>query len=357
MVGILEEGTSLAKGQSRQNSSSRITGADVAARAGVDAAVVSKILKGDPKLRISERTRKRVMDAINELGYRPNYAAQRLRSSVRIRAVGLIIPNFSNPAYAEIVHGAEIGSLKKKVTLFVSSTEEFKSPLDLVIDFVASERVDALLIAGGTARETALINKYLSERNFPFLFLNRESMNPKRSLFLDDEYAVKLMVHHLYDLGHRNIYNIAGRKSMETGKRRIEGFRDAIEEVGLPFKETLIYEEEYSAVGGQKAYEAVMKRRPRPTALVISEFVMAVGAMNAARNAGIRVPDDLSIVAFNNLEIASMLNPTLSTVGLQLQHLGEEGFDLLIDTPEDVEIYRTISKKARLFPRESSKAI
>ena len=97
----------------------RVTGSQVAALAKVDAAVVSKILKEDPTLRISPETRKRVMDAIEELGYRPNYAAQRLRSSRKIGAVGLIIPNFSNPAYAEIVHGAEVASLKKKVALFV----------------------------------------------------------------------------------------------------------------------------------------------------------------------------------------------------------------------------------------------
>lgn len=347
----------MAKDPIKRGTAKRITGADVAAKAGVDAAVVSKILKGDSTLRISDITRKRVMDAIEELGYRPNYAAQRLRSSKRIRAVGLLIPNFSNPAYAEIVHGAELASLKKKVALFVSSTQEYKSPRELAVDFVASERVDALLVAGGTARETAEINSYLNEKKFPFLFLNRQSVGIRRSLFLDDEYAMSLMVNHLVDLGHRNIYNIAGLRSMETGRRRIEGFKYAMEATGLSFKDSMIYEEEYSAAGGQRAFRSIMKRKPRPTALVVSEFVMAVGAIHAARNADIDVPKDLSIIAFNNLEIASMLNPTLSTVALQLQHLGSEGLDLLIDTPIDHEIYKTISKKAQLFPRESTRVL
>ena len=338
----------------RPSSNGRVTGSQVAALAKVDAAVVSKILKGDPTLRVSPETRKRVMDAIDQLGYRPNYAAQRLRSSRKIGAVGLIIPNFSNPAYGEIVHGAEIASLKKKVALFVSSNVEFATPLDLVTDLVASGRVDALLIAGGSAKETVEINAYLSERNFPFLFLNRQSIGTRRSLFLDDEYAISLVVKHLVELGHTNIYNLAGKRTMETGKRRKQAFKDAILEAGLPFRPELVIEEDYTALGGQRGFAEIIKRKPKPTALVISEFVMAVGALNAARKAKIVVPDELSIVAFNNLEFASLLNPTLTTVGLQLQYLGEEGFNLLIDTPHDEEIFQTISKSAELFPRESS---
>ena len=336
---------------------SRVTGSQVAALAKVDAAVVSKILKEDPTLRVSAETRKRVMDAIEQLGYRPNYAAQRLRSSRKIGAVGLIIPNFSNPAFAEIVHGAEIAALKQKVALFVSSNSEFSTPLELIIDLVASGRVDALLIAGGSSAETAEINKYLSGRNFPFLFLNRQSVGTRRSLFLDDEFAIGLLVDHLVEMGHKKIYNIAGRSDMETGKRRQGAFKKAITEAGLTFSPDLIVEEEYSALGGARGFQEIMKRKPKPTALVVSEFNMAVGALNAARKAKVIVPDDLSMVAFNNLEFASLLNPTLTTVGLQLQHLGEEGFNLLVDRPSNEEIYQTVSRSAELFLRESSKSI
>lgn len=336
---------------------SRVTGSQVAALAKVDAAVVSKILKEDPTLRVSAETRKRVMDAIEQLGYRPNYAAQRLRSSRKIGAVGLIIPNFSNPAFAEIVHGAEIAALKQKVALFVSSNSEFSTPLELIIDLVASGRVDALLIAGGSSAETAEINKYLSGRNFPFLFLNRQSVGTRRSLFLDDEFAIGLLVDHLVEMGHKKIYNIAGRSDMETGKRRQSAFKKAITEAGLTFSPDLIVEEEYSALGGARGFQEIMKRKPKPTALVVSEFNMAVGALNAARKAKVIVPDDLSMVAFNNLEFASLLNPTLTTVGLQLQHLGEEGFNLLVDRPTNEEIYQTVSRSAELFLRESSKSI
>jgi LacI family transcriptional regulator len=334
-----------------------VTGSQVAALAKVDAAVVSKILKEDPDLRVSVETRKRVMDAIEQLGYRPNYAAQRLRSSRKIGAVGLIIPNFSNPAFGEIVHGAEIAALKQKVALFVSSNSELTTPLELIIELVASGRVDALLVAGGSSSETAEINEYLSARNFPFLFLNRQSVGTRRSLFLDDEYAISLLVGHLVELGHKKIYNIAGRSNMETGKRRQKAFKEAITAAGLTFSPDLIVEEEYSPLGGQRGFQEFLKRKPKATALVVSEFNMAVGALNAARKAKVVVPDDLSMVAFNNLEFASLLNPTLTTVGLQLQHLGEEGLNLLLEKQPKEEIYQTVSKSAELFLRESSKSL
>ena len=336
---------------------SRVTGSQVAALAKVDAAVVSKILKEDPDLRVSVETRKRVMDAIEQLGYRPNYAAQRLRSSRKIGAVGLIIPNFTNPAFAEIVHGAEIAALKQKVILFVSSNSELTTPLELTIDLVASGRVDALLIAGGSSSETAEINEYLSARNFPYLFLNRQSVGTRRSLFLDDEYAISLLVGHLVELGHKKIYNIAGRSNMETGKRRQNAFKEAITAAGLTFSPDLIVEEEYSPLGGQRGFQEFLKNKPKATALVVSECNMAVGALNAARKAKVVVPDDLSMVAFNNLEFASLLNPTLTTVGLQLQHLGEEGLKLLLEKQPNEEIYQTVSKSAELFLRESSKSL
>lgn len=335
----------------------RVTGADVAGLAKVDSAIVSKILKDDPKLRINPKTRQRVMDAIEELGYRPNYAAQRLRSSTRIGAVGLIIPNFSSPAFAEIVHGAERSSRNKKISLFVASTDESTSPLDLITDFVASGRVDALLIAGGNSKETGEINGYLTRRGFPFLFLNRETTGTRRSLFLDDEFAIGLAVRHLIELGHTEICSIAGKSTMETGRRRQKAFKEAMKEMGLPFSKDLIVEEEYSAIGGQRGFKEIMKRTPKPTALLVSEFVMAVGVLNAARLAKIRVPSQLSIVGFNNLEMASLLNPTLTTVGLQLRCLGEEGFNLLLSRPFEEEVYQTVSEHAELFPRESTAAI
>jgi len=336
---------------------SRVTGSQVAALAKVDAAVVSKILKEDPDLRVSVETRKRVMDAIEQLGYRPNYAAQRLRSSRKIGAVGLIIPNFSNPAFGEIVHGAEIAALKQKVALFVSANSELTTPLKLISELVASGRVDALLVAGGSSSETAGINDYLNARNFPFLFLNRQSTGVRRSLFLDDEFAINLLVEHLVELGHTKIYNIAGMSNMETGKRRQKAFKEAITAAGLTFSPDLIVEEEYSALGGQRGFQEILKQKPKATALVVSEFNMAVGALNAARKAKVAVPDDLSMVAFNNLEIASLLNPTMTTVGLQLQHLGEEGLNLLLEKQLSEEIYQTVSKSAELFARESSKSL
>jgi LacI family transcriptional regulator len=344
----------MSTGGSTPRSSRRITGVDVAREANVDPAVVSKLLSGDHRLRVADETRKRVTDAVNKLGYRPNYAAQRLRTNRPMSAVGLIIPNFSNAAYAEIIHGAEKAAHDRNVVLFVASAEEAGSFRALVEDLVASDRVDGILIAGGTSIDVERVNEYLTDRGVPYLFLNRKSSGLMRSLFMDDEYAIELAVRHLVELGHKHIYSIAGRKTLETGLRRQAAFKYAMRNCGLPFKKSLIVEEDYSPVGGKRGLDEIIKRDPTATAIVASEFVMAVGALNAAREANIKVPLDLSIVAFNNLPIATLLNPTLTTVGLALGYLGEQGFDLLLSTPHDVEVDQTVSMRAALYPRESS---
>jgi LacI family transcriptional regulator len=188
----------------------------------------------------------------------------------------------------------------------------------------------------------------------PFLFLNRRTEGTKRTLFLDDEVAVGLAVAHLAELGHRVIGHIAGKKHMETGRRRQKGFRDAMRKVGLPFDPTLAVEGDYTMAGGEAAFNEIRQRSIRPTALVVSEFVMGVGALGAARRAGIDVPRELSLVAFNNLDIASYLTPKLTTVSVSLGDLGQEGLELLVTRPPDEEIEQMVSVPAQLFVREST---
>ena len=330
----------------------RMTGAEVAREANVDPAIVSKLLRGDPTVRVSRATRMRVMDVVNRLGYRPNYAAQRLRSS-RIGAVGLVIPDFRNPAFAEIVQGAEQASHDRGVSLFVTSSAA-SSTIDLVIDLVASDRVDALLVAGGSRRETARINKYLVDRGVQFLFLNRQTTGTRRTLFLDDEFAIGLAVGHLVGLGHERIATIVGLGTMETARRRKQGFAAALQRAGLRRRADHVVAADYSLAGGQAAFTRIMALEDPPTALVVSEFVVGVGALAAARSAGIAVPNDMSIAVINNLPMASYVTPTLTTVGMQLSALGAEGLELLVDRPPDEEINKTVSRPAELFIRDST---
>jgi len=334
-------------------SANRVTGAQVAREANVDPAVVSKLLQNNSSVRVSRETRRRVMDAVDRLGYRPNYAAQRLRSS-KIGAIGLVIPDFRNPTFAEIVHGAERVSHDRGISLFVSSSAESVSTMDLVVDLVASDRVDALLVAGGSSNETSRINEYLVDRDVSFLFLNRQTRGTKRSLFLDDEFAIGLAVDHLAGLGHEQFAAITGLSSMETGWRRRQGLITALERAGLPCRPGYVVESDYSFAGGQAAFAKIWGLRDLPTALVVSEFAMGIGALLAARAAGVSVPGDLSIAVFNNLEIASYLTPTVTTVGLQLSALGAEGVELLVDRPPGEGINQTVSKPAELFIRDST---
>jgi LacI family transcriptional regulator len=161
-------------------------------------------------------------------------------------------------------------------------------------------------------------------------------------------------VDHLVGLGHEKFAAITGLSSMETGRRRRQGLITALERAGLPCRPGYVVESDYSFAGGQAAFAKIWTLEDPPTALVVSEFAMGIGALLAARAAGVNVPGDLSIAVFNNLEIASYLAPTVTTVGLQLSALGAEGVELLVDRPPGEGINQTVSKPAELFIRDST---
>lgn len=339
------------RGSSR--SSGRVTGAQVAREAGVDPAIVSRIMRNDPTVRISEGTRTRVLEVVARLGYRPNFAAQRLRSN-QISAIGLVIPDFRNPAFGEVVHGAEQASHELGVSLFAASPPDGRTNFDIVAEFIASQRVDGLLVAGGDTEETARINKYLMGTDVPYLFLNRKTTKRSRSLFLDDEYAVTLAVKHLVSLGHQDIGLVGGLSSMETARRRRKAFADAMKAARLPTHPEWITESQYSYRAGHDGLLRIMQTKQRPTAVVVAEFVSGIGALGAAQELELKVPEDLSLVVINNLEAANYTSPALTTVGLQLSAMGAEGVQLLLNKKATDPIKETISQPAQLFVRGST---
>lgn len=333
--------------------SGRVTGAQVAREAQVDPAIVSRLLRNDPSVRVSPATRKRVLEVVERLGYRPNFAAQRLRSQ-QIGAVGLVIPDFRNPAFGEVVHGAEQASRRHGISLFAASPPDGSTNLEIVTEFIASQRVDGLLVAGGDREEAARINEYLAETDVPYLFLNRKTTGLERSLFLDDEFAMKLAVSHLVGLGHKEIGLVGGKQGMETGRRRKKAFLQALKQAGLKANPDWITEAEYSYRGGHDGLHTITSLKRKPTAVVVAEFVSGIGALGAAREMGLRVPEDLSLVVVNNLEAANFTTPTLTTVGLQLSAMGSEGLELLLTKSRNEPIHATVSNPAQLFVRGST---
>jgi LacI family transcriptional regulator len=302
---------------------------DVAAVAGVDTSVVSRVLSGDERLLVRPETRQRVLDTVARLGYRPNVAARMLKTS-RAMAIGMVIPDFANVAYAEIARGAEQrASELGYILLLASGRIQDRLPM-------LQGRVDGLLYAIATSDPS--IPMRLPE-GMPSLLVNRREPGLGPSVVGNDEASAALATQHLIDLGHRRIAHIVANVAVDTGRRRTAGYARTMNAAGLPVPPELTIETSFDESGGYEATLELLRRDPRPTALFVATARWALGALAACEELGVEVPGDLSIVAFSDIPIARFLHPALTTVQLPLTTMGSRAVDMLLKLidGEDVE--------------------
>ena len=311
----------------------RVTIVDVAARAGVNAAVVSRVLSKDSTLNVRDVTRERVLLAAQELSYRPNAAARSLRTS-RTSTFGLVIPNFNNPVIAEIINGAEAAAARLSCLLLTGSTGNDGFQTGGFLDALEEGRVDGLLLAVDEPFEAA--SAQLEALGLPWLFLNRRTPHEvKRHVVLDDEHAAELAIQHLIGLGHRRIAHLGGPSQADTAIRRRAGYECALVRFGLPLSAVVCGD--YSSAGGDAAMDQLLGGETQPTAIFVANIASAIGALHGARRLGRRVPEDLSIVAMHDLPLACYMSPPLTTVRMPLEELGARGVELLASTrPSDL---------------------
>jgi LacI family transcriptional regulator len=308
---------------------------DVAAAAGVDTSVVSRVLSGDRRLSIRPETRQRVLEAAARLQYRPNTAARALKTA-RTMAIGMVVPDLANVNYATIAQGAEQRASAAGYTLLVASGSATERLADL------HGRIDGLLVGMATS-ETPRIGDFGGR--LPALLVNRREPCGIPSVTVDDEAGAVLATEHLLTLGHRRLGHVAGPQNADTARRRLAGFRSALEAAGLEPDPQAIAETSFDESGGHVAATRLLGLDPRPTALFVANVRAAIGAMAAASRLGLSVPGDLSIVGFHDAPFASYLSPPLTTVRMPLQEMGRQAVDNLLallggETVDDVMVGR-----------------
>ncbi len=293
---------------------------DVAAAAGVDASVVSRVLSGDARLSIRPETRRRVLDAASRLDYRPNTAARTLKTA-RTMAIGLTVPDLANQNYATIALGAEERSAAAGYVLLVASS----SASERMLAFHG--RIDGLLVGMATT-ETPRLGQF--GRGLPALLVNRREPCGIPSVTVDDEAGGALATSHLLALGHRVIGHVAGPQHADTARRRLHGYVRALEEADVEGRPELVCETSFDEAGGHVAANRLLRLEPRPTALFVANVRAAIGVMAAARRLGLRIPDDLSVVGFHDAPFAGFLDPPLTTVRMPLTEMGRQAVDSLL---------------------------
>jgi LacI family transcriptional regulator len=323
---------------------------DVAAASGVTVSIASRVLNGDPTVSARAETRQRIFDAASELAYIPNAFARGLRRS-RTMTMGIVLPNVAYAVNADIIRGAERSAAAEGYVVLIADAEEFGPTGTAYQRLVMEGRVDGLLVASSIAGEGALGS--LPSLPLPVVHVNRRGDKFGVSVSVDDEAGIALAVDHLVRLGHTELGHVAGPKQIDTARRRRAGFSARMLKHGLAAPRSRIAEASLTEAGGFEATERLLATRRRPTAIVTSSFASAVGAISAIVGAGLRVPDDISVVAFHDAEIGEYLNPRLTTVRMPLAEMaaaavhslrrlidGDEVADIVIRTPEPMLIER-----------------
>jgi LacI family transcriptional regulator len=330
-----------------------VTIADVARRAGVSTAVVSRLVNNDQGLSVRDETRARVMAAIESLGYRANATARSLRRS-RMDAFGLIIPNFDNPVYAKIIEGAEAAAVAMGCVLLTGSTAGSGLVPMQYAEELASGRVDGLLLADTEA--DAALGPPPYPVKVPFLLVNRRVPGVDRYIVLDDETGADIAVSHLVELGHTRIGHIAGPWSADTAGRRAAGYRQAMRSAGLPAPPELVVSADYTPGGGSAAMAQLLGLAEPPTAVFVANVTSAAGALHAAAARGVAIPADVSVVTLHDLSLAAYLSPALTTVRMPLTDLGARALELLASRPADAPVQEICDGPMELVVRDSAGA-
>jgi LacI family transcriptional regulator len=301
--------------------------ADVARLAQVSASIASRTLNGDPTVSVRPETRERIFAAATELDYHPSAFARGLKTA-RTMTLGMVVPNLTHPVNASIIRGAERAAAAAGYVMVLADAEEFLQSGEAYRRLLLEKRVDGLLIASASTSEPFL--NVLSSHRLPFVLVNRRAPSVAPSVTCDDRRGMRLAVDRLVELGHRRIALITGPADADTAHRRHLGFLAGMRRAKLPVPGQYIVEAAYEEEQGLRAMNELLELRPRPTAVIAWSFAAAVGAMAAARRAGVAVPAELSLVAFHDVPLADYLDPPLTTVRMPLSEMAERSVDLVV---------------------------
>ena len=329
--------------------SSHITIRDVAQRAGVSYQTVSRVINGSE--RVSPETKARVETAIAELGYRPN-AIARSMSNGNSHTLTCLSPNLTDYTFASLIEGAE-KEARQAGYFFISASAPDIATFSLLVDeLIASRRTEGIMV----------INPFIDDRfslipaNVPTVLLGtRPRMDHLNTVALDEEAAGRDATQHLIDLGHRSIALITGPLCEDCSQDRRIGYEAALRQSGINADPAKVLEGDWSATSGYQAVQQFLKKNIHFTALFAQNDRMAVGAIRALREAGLSVPQDISIIGFDDMPLASYFDPALTTMRQDTFAMGHEAARLLIKALEQPESPEThICVPAELVIRSST---
>jgi LacI family transcriptional regulator len=327
-----------------------VTMADVARVAGVSVSTVSHVVNKTRPVRPD--TRAQVLAAISDTGYTQNTIARAL-ATASTTSIGMAMSVISNPHFAELAHAIEAGATAAGYTLLFGDTHDEPGPERRIVDALRSRRVDGLILAPspGAAAETL---PRLAAEGFPAVLIDRLVDPGFDQVGTENEAPTAELVGHLVAHGHRRIGLVSGRDGLSTSAERIAGYRRGLAEHGLPADPDLLVSGGSRPNVATAATERLLALADPPTALVVGNNTMTIGAMRALRAAGRRVPDDLALVAFDDFEWADLFSPRLTTVAQPCAEIGAHAVRLLLSRLGQPDLPpRTVRLRPEFHRRES----
>lgn len=305
---------------------SKITVHDIAGKAGVSQSTVSKVLNGYPNLR--ESTRKKVLQVIEEMGFVPDQIARSLVKN-KTGTIGLIVGDIANPFFSETSKTIIAKARQYGIDVIISDTDYDNAIMQKSLSAMLARRVDGILVAS-VEREDPNIDR-LMERKFPLILYNRKTDNERANYVVSNNSSgSRLAVEHLIELGHTKICFLSGSNKYSTFHQRYEGYKKTLEKHGIPFRPEFVYMQNNPETGLCGFIHDVLRLEDRPTAFFAATDQLAIQTMNLVSKMGYAVPEDFSIVGYDDIEISSNPFVGLTTVSQNNRLMAETALEKLL---------------------------
>ncbi|MFN8475393.1 MAG: LacI family DNA-binding transcriptional regulator [Anaerolineae bacterium] len=306
----------------------RSTIADVARAAGVSMMTVSRVMNDKPG--VGEETRERIRQLAAEMDYHPSQIARSLATR-QTSSIGLVVPDIANPFFAQIARGAEDAAFEHNYNLFLINTAEDIEREIVALASLLQKEIDGIILCSSRLPPDDLESHIQS---FPAVVLfNRELGEPMpnvATLNVNDRLGALQAVRHFVAYGRRRIAIIAGPVTSISGQRRLDGYRVGLQEAQIIFDPGRLEHCEPTTEGGHAAATAILTRRPRVDAIFAFNDLVAVGVLQACEDAGKKVPDDIAVIGADDIPIATMLRPQLTTLHIDLRAVGAQAMALVL---------------------------
>lgn len=329
-----------------------VTIKDVAKHANVSITTVSRVLN-ETEHSVSSDTKERVLKSIQELGFFPNAMARGLHQN-KTRTIGLIIQDISNPYYPSIVRGVEDGAQELGYTVILANAYRSKERTTRYLNVFREKRVDGIIFTGGGVVKDAVEEKFFEHTHIATVVIGKACNAKLPSVQVNNVQASREACEHLIKLGHRQIVTITGPAGSTTAIDRLEGYHQALKHHDIQVKDEWIIQGNFEFESGYKAVQNISEiGKDKVTAIFAQNDMMAIGAMKALEEKGLKIPGDVAVMGFDNIPLSSFVTPVLSTVTVPIYELGRTSMKILSDRLSGLEVSRITTLPTKLTLRQS----